>query len=88
MRSQNKYYDGPKLLRTTFNQAMTGFYFANHNVLELKRQNKKTIAKYLRQSTEALHLNLNNSIDQREFKVGQGILTALKKKGHFRHFLN
>ena len=88
MRSQNKYYDGPKLLRTTFNQAMTGFYFANHNVLELKRQNKKTIAKYLCQSTEALHLNLNNSIDQREFKVGQGILTAVMKKGRFRHFLS
>lgn len=88
MRSQNKYHDGPKHLPATFNQAMTGFCFANHNVLELKRQNKKTIAKYLRQSTEALHLNLNNSIDQREFKVGQGILTAVMKKGRFRHFLN
>ena len=88
MRSQNNYHDGPKLLRATFNQAMTGFCFANHNVLELKRQNKKTIAKYLRQSTEALHLNLNNSIDQREFKVRQGILTAVMKKGRFRKFLN
>ena len=88
MRSQNKYYDGPKLLRATFNQAMAGFCFANHNVFELKRQNKKTIAKYLRQSTEALHLNLNNSIHQREFKVGQGILTAAMKKGRFRHFLS
>jgi len=56
-----------------FYQAITGFCFANHNVLELKRQDKKTITKYLRQSTEALHLSLNNSIDQREFKVGQGI---------------
>ena len=85
MRSQNKYHDGPKLLRATFNQAMTGFCFANHNVLELKRQNKKTIAKYLRQSTETQYLNLNNS---KEFMDGQGIITAVMKKGRFRHFLS
>ena len=80
MRSQNKYHDGPNIMHAIFYQAITGFCFASHNVLKLKRQNKKTIAKYLRQSTEALHLNLNNSIDQREFKVGQGILTAVIKK--------
>ena len=73
-------------MRATFNQAITGLSFANQNVLELKRQNKKTIAKYLRQSTEALHLNLNNSIDQREFMVGQGIITAVMKKDAFASF--
>lgn len=70
-------------MRATLYQAITGFCFAKHKVLELKRQNKKTIAKYLRQSTETQHLNLNNSI---EFMDGQGIITALMKKDAFQVF--
>ena len=70
-------------MRAIFYQAITGFCFAKHKVLELKRQNKKTIAKYLRQSTETQYLNLNNS---KEFMDGQGIITAVMKKGRFPSF--
>lgn len=59
------------------------FLFCQTQGARIKKTKQKTIAKYLRQSTETQHLNLNNSI---EFMDGQGIITAVMKKGRFPSF--